>query len=255
MSRVCHGFLISFILSVAGQDAPWLPRVDIEDYECRRFLPSPVVNWGDLRQRFGDVVKILDERTLRPRTLTPDAMMKFQSAQVELLEFAAVILWRFPVALNECPFGAVTASLFATLMAFLEKNELSKGPLKSPYDRFLTDLRQQSFLELVSRDLAVLLDLAPLHVTAASEWVSFHLLHIYLPKIRAEIYQTVPPESLTCAGVSVSGYKSERILDMLRRHIPYASGRDIEGLKFLRGLDPVVSATMTLGCIRLVTQL
>ena len=233
-----------YALAAAEGTPPWFPDVNIEDYECRREFENPVVNWADLRQRFGELVKeVVDDRTLRVRT---GDVTKIRTMQMELLEFAAVILWRFPAALNECPFGAVTASIFATCLAFMDEVDLSNGPVKSPYDRFLKDLAQQSFVELVSRDLAVLLDLANLHITAASEWVTFTLLHIYLPKIRAVKYQHQSSEELKCAGVSVSGYQSERILEMLRRHIPYASGRDIEGLKFLRGLDPIVSATMRL---------
>lgn len=223
--------------------APWLPIVEIEDYECRREIPNPVVNWATLRQRFGDLVKqVLDERTLR---LRQGDVTRIRALQMELLESAAVILLRFPSALNECPFGAVTASIFATSMAFIAKDELSNAPLQSPYNQFLSDLSRQSFLELMSRDLSVVLDLANLHVTAASEWGTFALLHIYLPKIRGVKYPS--SQQLACAGASVSGYKAEHILELLRRHTPYASGRDIEGLKFLRGLDPVVSATMQLG--------
>ena len=223
--------------------ASWLPEVEIEDYECRRFVSNPVVNWAVLRQRFGDLSKlVLDERTMwRVKTDTSQVL----SLQMELLEFSAIILWRFPAALNQCPFGAVTASIFATCVAFIDRQKLANGPLKPPYEQFLTDLSEQSFVELLARDLAVLLDLAPVHVTAATEWSTFMLLHMYLPQIKAKHFPPAAPGfSPTCAGASVSGYTAERILDLLRRHVPYASGRDIEGLKFLRGLDGVVSATM-----------
>ncbi|CAJ1393785.1 unnamed protein product [Effrenium voratum] len=239
---VVLGVWLASCCQARAQHVPsWLPDVEIEDYECRRELQQPLLNWAHLRQRFALLAKeALDERTLRMRQ---DAQL--DAVQLELLEFAAVILWRFPQALNECPFGAITASIFATCMAFLEGHDRAKSPLKPPYERFLADLSQTPMVELLSRDLAVLLDLAPLHVTAATEWGTFALLHIYLPKIRAHKYQVdTSPERLRCAGAAVAGYTAERMLDMLRRHTPYASGRDIEGLKFLRGLDGLVSATM-----------
>lgn len=250
LAALTPAYWILRLSPVCGAPA-WLPDVEIDDYECRRAISNPVVNWGVLRQRFGDLSRyVLKERTMsmkREDALLSDKVLL--DVQMELLEFSAVILWRFPAALNECPFGAVTASIFATCMAFI-RQELSEldttafeSLLKSPYDRFLADLRQQSLVELLSRDLAVLLDLAPLHVTAATEWSSFALLHIYLPKIQVKHYQ-LPQHSQTCSGASVSGYTADRIRDLLRRHVPYASGRDIEGLKFLRGLDGVVSAAM-----------
>ena len=223
---------------------PWFPAVEIEDYECRRaFKDQPVVNWPLLRQRLGDLVKlVLDDRSLLVKQDV--AALQHQTLQLELLEVAAVVLWQFPHALNECPYGAVTASVFATCMAYLDRSELSASPLQAPYVTLLEHLRRESLAELLSRDLSVLLDLAPLHVTAATEWHTFALLHMYLPKIRPHHMQEVPNDRVMCVGTSVAGYTSERMLDMIRRHTPYASGRDIEGLKFLRGLDGLVSATM-----------
>ncbi|CAE7380282.1 clpX [Symbiodinium pilosum] len=116
--------------------------------------------------------------------------------------------------------------------------------MKAPYEKLLEHLRRESLIELLSRDLSVLLDLAPLHVTASTEWNTFALLHIYLSKIQPHKKPEVDTDRLVCRGASVAGYKSERMLDMIKRHTPYASGRDIEGLKFLRGLDGLVSATM-----------
>ena len=233
------------LLPLGRSDAPpWFPAVEIEDYECRRaFRGQPVVNWPLLRQRLGDLIKlVLDDRSLLIKEDGTAAQR--QALQLELLEFAAVVLWRFPHALNECPFGAVTASVFATCMAYLDVSEIAAAPLKAPYDSLLAHLRRESLVELLSRDLAVLLDLAPLHVTAATEWNTFALLHIYLSKIQPHKTGEIHNDRLACAGVSVAGYTSERMLGMIKRHTPFASGRDIEGLKFLRGLDGLVSATM-----------
>lgn len=231
-----HQFLLALLLIEARSIPEWLPADDIEDFECRRSIEAPVVNWGHVRQRFSDLAKhVLEERTMRVDRPALDA---HAALQLELLEHAAVILWQFPAALNQCPLGAVTASIFATCMAFTEG---TRSLLRPPYDRFLGDLRQQSLVELLSRDLAVLLDLAALHVTAAAEWATFPLLHIYLPEIDEHLR---PETDVSCEGASVAGYTAGRMLDMLRCHIPYASGRDIEGLKFLRGLDGLVSATM-----------
>ena len=222
----------------------WFPNVEIEDYECRRsFTRQPVVNWPLLRERLGDLVKLLlDDRSLLAKEDV--APVQRMGLQLELLEFAAVVLWRFPHALNECPYGAVTASIFATCMAYLDAKELPATPMKAPYEKLLEHLRRESLIELLSRDLSVLLDLAPLHVTAATEWNTFALLHIYLSKIQPHKKPEVDTDRLVCRGASVAGYTSERMLDMIKRHTPYASGRDIEGLKFLRGLDGLVSATM-----------
>ena len=232
---MAHEFLLALLLIEARSIPEWLPADDIEDFECRRSIEAPVVNWGHLRQRFSDLAKhVLEERTMR---VDRPALHAQAALQLELLEHVPVILFQFPRALNQCPLGAVTASIFATCMAFTETAGLSP---RAPYDRFLEDLRQQSLVELLSRDLAVLLDLAALHVTAAAEWATFPLLHIYMP----ELAGLRPETDVRCEGAAVAGYTAQRMLDMLQRHIPYASGRDIEGLKFLRGLDGLVSATM-----------
>ncbi|CAE7530724.1 clpX [Symbiodinium necroappetens] len=129
-------------------------------------------------------------------------------------------------------------------MAYLDSSRLAASPLQAAYTKLLEHLKRDTLIELLSRDLSVLLDLAPLHVTAATEWNTFALLHIYLSEIKPHQMEEIPPDNLVCKGVSVAGYTSERMLDMIKRHTPYASGRDIEGLKFLRGLDGLVSATM-----------
>ncbi|CAE7448072.1 clpX [Symbiodinium sp. CCMP2592] len=237
--------LVPFENAEPSEFTSWFPAVEIEDYECRRdFKGQPIVNWPFLRQRLGDLVKsTLDDRSLLIRE-DAAAAAKREALQLEILEIAAVVLWRFPHALNECPFGAVTASIFATCMAYLDTSRLSASPLQAAYTKLLEHLKRDTLIELLSRDLSVLLDLAPLHVTAATEWNPFALLHIYLSEIKPHQMEEIPIDRLVCKGVSVAGYTSERMLDMIKRHTPYASGRDIEGLKFLRGLDGLVSATM-----------
>ncbi|CAE8596552.1 unnamed protein product, partial [Polarella glacialis] len=113
------GFLRVFLLAcatacalVSGEatapdEAPefpaWLPRVELEDYECRRpFGQATVVDWGALREHFGELVQgSLDERSMEPLA---DSEWR-RGVQLELVKLSALVLLRFPQALAECPLG------------------------------------------------------------------------------------------------------------------------------------------------------
>jgi len=229
----------------AGPPA-WLPRVGLEDLECRRPHALPVVDWNDLRAQF----RALAQNTLDPGSLKPvfedsGGTVGRKAMQVRILSKASLVLLRFPEALEQCPLGAITASFFLACLAHLPRTDVSDEPLPRSLEMVLADLGRRSFNELVTRDLNVILEVGELHVTAAAEWNVFAVLNIYVGKLQSP--QGVVGDSSTaqsCGNSSVAGYNSGEILQLLQRHVPLASGRNIEGLKFLRGLDPIVTTIM-----------
>ncbi|CAK0831766.1 unnamed protein product [Prorocentrum cordatum] len=223
----------------------WLPRVELEDFECRRALPSATADWPALRSRVQALVSDgLEADSLVPTVEDEAATSRRKALQVELLDRASRPLLRFEAAIAECPFGAVTASLLVACLAHMPRAEVSEEALPWAYETMLSDFARQPFDDLVARDLRLLLSLAPMHVVVAAEWGIFSLLNLYVGRLRKRTPDPDHPVQHACAGTSVSGHSSEKVMEVLRRHTRFASGKSIEGLKFLRGLDPIVSSVM-----------
>lgn len=231
----------------------WAFQPELEDFDCRAPIAEPVVNWEDLRSRLRELVeRMLDPSRLELVKEDAAALEWRRRAQFEILRLAAVVLLDFQRAVDQCPLGTVAASLYGALLAHLPKSDLTEQDeqLPMPFEIVLGDLRGQTFANVFVRDFRFLLDVAPVHVLAASDWAIFGLVHAYLGKLQPGT-NVVDPAVLkaavggtACLGTSVAGYTSERIRLLLRQHIGYASGRDIEGLKFLRGLDVLITAVM-----------
>lgn len=239
------GATVSAPAPEATQKVPqprWLPQEELDDYECRRRLPSPTLDWAELRGHFQELIRhALDESSLLPAVEDAAATAWRKALQVEMLQRAGLVMLRFPQALVECPMGAAATSIFAACLAHLPRDEVFDGPLPQPLEAVLVDLRKRSFAEMVARDLRLLLDLAPVHVVAATEWSVFAVLHLYIGRLRPT---PGPKPDVTCPGTAVAGNPSEKILQLLSRHMAFASGRDVGGLKFLRGLDGLVTSIM-----------
>lgn len=246
-----HGGALAEISGIAAATAPsltdtpaWLPSVGLDDYECRKPLKVAVVDWNELRDHLRALVEhTLDAASMKPRIEDADIAAHRKELQVSILAKAALVLLRFQEAVIECPMGAVVASMFLTCLANLPRREVSDDPLPPSFESMLKDLGGRSFHELMIRDLEMLLQIAMLHVTVATEWRVFAMLSLYVGNLIPTV-ELAPISQVACRGTAVAGYSSEAMLDLLQKHVSFASGRNIQGLKFLRGLDPLVTNVM-----------
>eukprot|EP00927_Polykrikos_kofoidii_P055404 TRINITY_DN49664_c0_g1_i1.p1 TRINITY_DN49664_c0_g1~~TRINITY_DN49664_c0_g1_i1.p1 ORF type:complete len:926 (+),score=113.39 TRINITY_DN49664_c0_g1_i1:26-2803(+) len=225
----------------------WLPDVQLEDYECRgRAEVGSVVDWNGLRKGIQTLVdNTLDEFSLKPISGDGQNAALRRALQMELIGPSAVVMLRFQASLDECPIGTVVASLFLSCLAHLPLEDVFDKELPIPYAAVLDDLRKRPFHGLLEKDLRLLFAIASVHIVAATEWNVFGLLTVYIDRV---VPLTRPPTASTaedpCVGTAILGHSSEKLRTLLLKHVPYASGKDIQGLKFLKGLDSTVMSVM-----------
>eukprot|EP00927_Polykrikos_kofoidii_P044523 TRINITY_DN38466_c0_g1_i1.p1 TRINITY_DN38466_c0_g1~~TRINITY_DN38466_c0_g1_i1.p1 ORF type:complete len:941 (-),score=100.92 TRINITY_DN38466_c0_g1_i1:466-3234(-) len=239
------GVLPAALRGDSDQSPSWLPAVHLEDYDCRQRVASDsLVDWSEFRRQLKDVSdRMLDPATLnRKEGISVSAWRR--KAQAPLLEGIVRIGLHFERAVRECPMGALVASIVMSCLAHVPVKEASdSGELQPSVSAVFGDVVRTPFNVLVARDLSAMLEMAPLHVIAATEWCVFALLHIYTPMLRPSA-MSLDSQTKACADARVAGHESEQIRYVVRKNMAFASGKDISGLKFLRALDPLVSSVM-----------